>query len=650
MSVILSVNNIAKSFGEDVLFSDVSFIVEENEKVAFVGPNGCGKSTLFHIITGKEEADGGTVSIASDVTVGLLEQYQDDKNVDDIYAYVLQARSDILAMEEKLKNMEKQMAGQAGNDTNRLFEEYHSLSHIYETEGGQSYRSEVTGVLKGLGFCEDDFHKSMQVLSGGQKTRVNLARLLLTKPDLLLLDEPINHLDLSSIEWLEGYLKNYRKTVVIVAHDRYFLDRIVGKVIDLSAKKAKSYQGNYTDFVDQKALWQTSIANAYEKQQKEIAHEEAVIGKLKQFNRQKSIKRAESRQKKLEKIVPLDAPEKARDTMRITLGVNKVSGKDVLKIDCLSKEFDGKRLFGDLSFQIYRNERVAVIGDNGCGKTTLLKIINEVIPPDQGSVTIGANVSIGYYDQEQQNLDENKTLFDELSDAYVDLTGTKIRNVLAAFLFKADDVYKRIGDLSGGERGRISLCKLMLSGANFLILDEPTNHLDMESKEILENAITSYEGTVLYVSHDRYFVNQTATRILEMTSTYGLTEFQGNYDYYIEKRDTIRRDYGDRAASFDTGTVAGDLPPADRNEDAKVAWQKRKEEAAKEKKRKQQIAETESAIEKTETEIAAIDEQFLDEEIAKNSAKLNELSAKQNELRSHLDALYEEWEKLQYEE
>ena len=663
MSVILSANHIAKSFGGEVLFSDVTFLIEANEKVAFVGSNGCGKTTLFRMLTGKEETDAGNVALAADTTVGYLEQYQDQTGADDIYEYVLHAREDLLAMEERLLLLERQMGqsdeksaanGDAFRDKkssqseamSRL-DDYHSLLHLYEAEGGNSYRSEVVGVMKGLGFTEEDFHKSMAMLSGGQKTRLNLARLLLTKPDLLLLDEPINHLDLKSIEWLEGFLKNYRKTVIIVAHDRYFLDRIVGKVVDLSGKTARTYKGNYTEYVRQKELWQLTVQNAYEKQQKEIAHEEAVIKKLKQFNREKSVKRAESREKKLSKIEVMDAPEGKTEGMKISLKPERESGKDVLSVEGLAKAFEGRKLFSELAFHIQKGERVAIIGDNGCGKTTLLKIINEVLLPDAGTIRIGANVTIGYYDQEQQNLDESKTLFEELSDAYSDLTETKIRNVLAAFLFKNDDAAKRISDLSGGERGRISLCKLMLSGANFLILDEPTNHLDMESKDILEEALNSYTGTVLYVSHDRYFVNRTADRILEMTAACGLTEYLGNYDYYLEKRDTIRRDeYGTSGTSV-VSQVTSDGGEADAKEASREAWQKRKEEAAREKKRQRDIEDAEEKIESLETQIASIDEQFSDEETAKNSAKLNELSAKRESLQEELDILYEEWERLQ---
>ncbi|MBQ7676905.1 MAG: ABC-F family ATP-binding cassette domain-containing protein [Lachnospiraceae bacterium] len=753
--MILNVSHITKAFGEDVLFSDVTFMIEENEKVAFVGPNGCGKTTLFRILTGKEEADGGNVTLASDTSVGYLEQYQDETNADDIHEYVLHARQDILDMEARLKELEAQMGSEAsvgehgdrsmmesldaessqgaldeghgqkstetsGKESGRnvatasdedhaqmsteisdgeamqmptaspdgdhaqtmaILCAYHSLLHIYEAAGGNSYRSEVVGVLKGLGFAEEDFHKSMSMLSGGQKTRVNLARLLLTKPDLLLLDEPINHLDLASIEWLEGFLKNYKKTVIIVAHDRYFLDRIVGKVIDLSGKTARTYKGNYTAYAAQKELWQVTVRNAYEKQQEEIAHEEAVIRKLKQFNREKSIKRAESREKKLAKVERVDAPEKEREAMRIALVPDKESGKDVLLAEGLAKAFGEKRLFDGLGFHIQKGERVAIIGDNGCGKTTLLKIINEVLPPDDGTVRIGANVTIGYYDQEQQNLDESKTLFAELSDAYPDLTETKVRNVLAAFLFREDDVYKKIADLSGGERGRISLCKLMLSGANFLILDEPTNHLDMESKDILEQALNSYTGTVLYVSHDRYFVNRTAQRILEMTSAHGLVEYLGNYDYYLEKRENIRlegaagngkggsgaktqpgvRDISGsengrnciRSGDLSSGiSVSSDVsseggqPALSSKEAAKEAWQKRKDEAAKEKKRQREIEATEEKIAELEAAIAAIDEQFNDPETAKNSAKLNELTAERERKQAQLDELYDHWEML----
>lgn len=673
MSTVLSVQNLKKEYGERVLFSGISFEVADNERLAIVGPNGCGKSTMLNIIAGETDATDGLALLVKDCSMGYLAQYQEDEpDFANIHEYVLSVRQDILDMEARLKELEWQMDA-SGGELDRVMDEYHTLSHTYDAAGGTSYRSEAVGVLKGLGFLDGDLTKSMNELSGGQKTRVNLARLLLKKPDVLLLDEPVNHLDMASIEWLEGFLANYRHAVVVVAHDRYFLDKVATDVLDLGSSVRRLYHGNYSSFVEQKSVLVKSYERAYEKQQKEIAHQEEVIKKLKQFNREKSIRRAESREKKLARLEKMDAPEAERQNMRLTLTPERESGKDVLQVEGLAKSFDGRRLFSDLDFRVQRGERVALIGENGCGKTTILKIINEVLPPDAGLVRIGTGVSIAYFDQEQQNLDESKTLYDELSDAYANLTETKIRNVLAAFLFQADDAYKRISELSGGERGRISLCKLMLSGANFLILDEPTNHLDMESKEILGQTLLSYTGTVLYVSHDRYFINQTAERILELSAAHGLREFLGDYDYYQRKRGELASAavsaakkqaaggaVSGKAASgsgaevsvngaADDGTASGNGAVNDEAAavvSGKDAWKKQKEEAAKQRKRENERKRIEEEIEALETESEGIDEAFLDEATAKNSAKLNELTSRQDEIKRQLEELYERWDEL----
>ena len=660
MSTVLSVQNLKKEYGERVLFADISFEVSDSERLAIVGPNGCGKSTLLNIVAGEADATEGMALLGKDCSLGYLAQYQEEEpDFANIHEYVLSVRQDILDMEARLAELEGQMDAE-GDALERVMEEYHALSHTYDAAGGTSYRSEAVGVLKGLGFLEGDLTKSMGELSGGQKTRVNLARLLLKNPDVLLLDEPVNHLDMASIEWLEGFLANYKHAVIVVAHDRYFLDKVATDVLDLGSSVRRLYHGNYSSFVEQKSLLVKSYEKAYEKQQKEISHQEEVIKKLKQFNREKSIRRAESREKKLARIEKLDVPEAERQNMRLTLTPERESGKDVLQVEGLAKSFDGRGLFSDVDFRVQRGERVALIGENGCGKTTILKIINEVLAPDAGHIRIGTGVSIAYFDQEQQNLDESKTLYDELSDAYVNLTETKIRNVLAAFLFKADDAYKRISELSGGERGRISLCKLMLSGANFLILDEPTNHLDMESKEILGQALLSYTGTVLYVSHDRYFVNQTAQRILELSAANGLREFLGDYDYYQQKRGELAEAAAAKQTAA-TGAAFGKTAPGDGTADGgavsggagaldglsgKDAWKKQKEEAAKQRKQENERKKIEEEIEALETENESIDEAFLDEATAKNSAKLNELLARQNEIRASLEKLYEQWEEL----
>ncbi len=640
--MILDCHDIKVEFGDEVLFDRVSFLVRDREHVAIVGPNGCGKTTLLSVIMGQQRAVEGTVTKPSDVTVGYLRQYQEDLSDTTIHEHVLHARQDILDLEAELSEMEKSFEGLSESELHDAMEKYHSKMHEFDLMGGHSYRSEVVGVLKGLGFCEDDFDKPVERLSGGEKTRVNLAKLLITEPDLLLLDEPINHLDMKSIEWLEGYLADYKGALLIVAHDRYFLDKVADTVLYLSYHTGRVYKGNYTEFIRQRDEWLLTMEREYENQQRVIAHEEAVIKKLRQFNREKSIKRAESRIKRLNKLKRVERVKGDDTDMHLTLTPKISSGKDVLEVTGLSKSFKERNLFHDLSFSLQRGEHVAIIGENGTGKTTILKVLNDRIPADAGKVRLGANVTIAYYDQEQQELDDKKTLYDEVSDAYPDMTETEVRNVLAAFLFTDEEVFQPISTLSGGERGRVSLAKLMLSGANFLILDEPTNHLDMESKEILENAVNSYEGTVLYVSHDRYFINQTAERILELRDE-GFYNYLGDYDYYLKKREE---------AVYQNGH--GENPDRDISDDGaatevisgKEDYENQKRLAAEKKKKQRQIEAVEAEIEELENEIAKIDEQFLDPDTQKNSAKLNELTAKQNELKEKLDEKYAAWDEL----
>ena len=536
--MILSCNNISKSFGTDVIIKSCSFNIEDHEKAAIVGINGAGKSTLLKIITGIEPADTGLVTLAKDKTLGYLSQQQNLNSDNTIYDELLSVKQYILDMEAQLRSIENQMKSADDTALETLMKKYSDLNHEFELNNGYAYKSEITGVLKGLGFAEEDFTLNVNTLSGGQKTRVALGRLLLSKPDIILLDEPTNHLDMESISWLENYLLNYSGAVLIVAHDRYFLDKIVSNIIELDNGNATVFSGNYTDYASKKAILRNMQLKEYLNQQREIKHQEEVITKLKQFNREKSIKRAESREKMLNKMEFVDKPEILNDKMDIKLEPNVISGNDVLTVDNLTKGFDGTVLFDNICFQIKRGERVALIGSNGTGKTTILKLINGIIPADSGSIYLGAKVNIGYYDQEHHVLDPDKTIFDEIRDAYPDLNNTQIRNTLAAFLFTNEDVFKYIKDLSGGERGRVSLAKLMLSNANFLILDEPTNHLDITSKEILENALNSYTGTVLFVSHDRYFINSTATRIIELANK-TVVNYIGNYDYYLEKKDIL---------------------------------------------------------------------------------------------------------------
>ena len=647
--MILSCQNISKSFGTDEILKNVSFHIEANEKAAIVGINGAGKSTLLKIIMQKETPDTGEVILAKDATIGYLAQYQDVSGHRTIYEEVLDAKKNIIEMEERLRGMEAQMNALTGQELEALLDGYHRLSHEFELLGGYTYRSEVTGILKGLGFVESEFDRQMSELSGGQKTRVSLGKLLVTKPDVLLLDEPTNHLDMESIQWLEGFLMNYKGAVVIVSHDRYFLDRVVTKVVEIFQHQGYVYQGNYTEFAKKKAKIREDLLKQYYNQQREIKHQEEVITKLKSFNREKSIKRAESREKMLDKIERLEKPTDENTDIHIVLEPDVTSGNDVLTVEHLRKAFGTHTLFDDLSFEIKRGERVALIGNNGTGKTTILKIINELLLADGGTIVLGSNVHIGYYDQEHQLLHMEKTIFEEIADDYPQLNHTKIRNVLAAFLFTNDDVFKRIADLSGGERGRVSLAKLMLSDANFLILDEPTNHLDITSKEILESALNQYTGTVFFVSHDRYFINHTATRILDLTGG-TIVNYIGNYDYYLEKHDELTRIYVEaepkaQAAQMTEQTVAQDGSGTDKKAD----WQTQKAEQARIRKLENTLKKAEERIAELEDLIAGIDEECADPANATNSAKLGELTGRQNEYRSELEKCYEEWEQVSME-
>ena len=639
--MILSCQNISKAFGTECIVTQASFHIEDHEKAAIVGINGAGKTTLLRMIVGELEPDSGVVALAKGKTFGYLEQHQDIHGDQTIYEELLSVKEDVLRMEQRMREMEHEMKHLSGDALQNLMEQYNRISTEFEHQNGYALQSELVGVLKGLGFTEDEFQKKIATLSGGQKTRVALGRLLLSSPDLLLLDEPINHLDLNSIAWLENYLINYRGAVLIVAHDRYFLNRVVTKIIELDNGRVMTFSGNYSAYAEKKAQLREAAWRAYVNQQQEIRHQEAVIAKLKSFNREKSIKRAESREKMLDKMDVLEKPTEVRSDMRIRLEPRITSGNDVLTVEHLSKAFPGQTLFQDLNFEIKRGERVAIIGNNGTGKTTILKILNEVIRPDAGSFTLGSRVQIGYYDQEHQVLHMEKTIFQEISDAYPYLTNTEIRNVLAAFLFTNDDVFQPIHTLSGGERGRISLAKLMLSNANFLILDEPTNHLDIVSKEILENALKDYTGTVLYVSHDRYFINQTATRILELTGQ-TLVNYIGNYDYYLEKKEELTRIY---APAADAAAPEETAAPSEASS-TKLDWKAQKEEQARLRKKENELKKTEKRIEELETRDSEIDEEMSKPEVATNVAECVKLSKEKAEIAAELEELYEKWEEL----
>lgn len=634
--MVLACNNISKSFGIDEIIKNASFNIEEREKAAIVGINGAGKTTLLRIIMGEYQADSGEVIIAKDRTIGYLAQHQKLSGDNTIYDELLSVKKDIIELEQKIRRLELEMHSKEGVELEAVMEAYSKSTHQFELQNGYAYKSEVVGVLKGLGFDESDFEKKMNTLSGGQKTRVALGRLLLSKPDIIMLDEPTNHLDMNSIAWLENYLVNYDGSVIIVAHDRYFLDKVVTKVIEVERGIVSVFSGNYSDYAAKKKQLMDAKLKEYYNQQRDIKHQEEVIAKLKSFNREKSIKRAESREKLLDKIEVIDKPITEQETMHFKLEPAKESGNDVLSVEGLSKAFGGNRLFDNVSFEIKKGEKVALIGNNGTGKTTILKIINHIIDADAGKVKLGANVEIGYYDQEHSVLHMDKTAFDEIGDAYPDMTNTQIRNMLACFLFTGDDVFKKISDLSGGERGRVSLAKLMLSNANFLILDEPTNHLDIMSKEILESALNRYTGTVLYVSHDRYFINKTASRIMELSAN-TVTNYIGNYDYYLEKRDIL--------APKEVKQVS-----SEKNTAVKDDWKAQKEEQAKLRKRQNDIAKIEKSIEQLEKDNSELDEQLALPEVYSDVKQLMKLNEKKQEIEKKLERLYEDWEALSADE
>ena len=636
--MILSCQSICKSFGEKVILQDASFHIEEREKAALIGNNGAGKTTLLRIIMQEVSADSGQVVIAKDKKIGYLAQYQDIHGHHTIYEELMTTKQYILDMEDKIRSLEQEMKYVAGDKLENLMNSYTRLTHQFELENGYAYKSEIVGVLKGLGFEEDDYNKQIENLSGGQKTRVALGKLLISKPDILLLDEPTNHLDMESIAWLETYLLNYPGAVFIVSHDRYFLDKVVTKIVEIEAAQMRMYEGNYSAYALKKAQLRDAQYKAYLNQQREIKHQEAVITKLRSFNREKSIKRAESRVKMLDKIQRIEKPMEIDNQMRISLEPRFVSGNDVLTVEGLSKAFPGQTLFTDINFEIKRGERVALIGNNGTGKTTILKILNGIVEADAGRFALGAKVQIGYYDQEHHVLHMEKTIFQEISDTYPTLTETEIRNMLAAFLFTGDDVFKLISSLSGGERGRVSLAKLMLSEANFLILDEPTNHLDIASKEILEEALNSYTGTVLYVSHDRYFINQTATRIMDLTNQ-AIVNYIGDYDYYLEKKDQMTQIY----APFQ-GANAVEVKEA--VSETKLTWQQQKEEQAQKRKRENELKKVEARIEELETRDKEIDDTMVLPDICTNVAECTKLSREKAAIAEELEGLYEKWEEL----
>ena len=657
--MILSCQNITKSFGDKDVLKKITFHINDHEKVALIGNNGAGKTTLFHIITKELDADAGEISIKKDASIGYLSQHHDYTSTNTVYDELLVVKTDVIRMEEQLRQMEDEMKHLTEENLDAHMKAYHDKMHAFDLAGGYTYKSDIQGILRGLQFKEEDFVKPVSTLSGGERTRLLLGRILLEKPDLILLDEPTNYLDIESVRWLENYLLNVKSAVLVVSHDRYFINKIVSKVIEIEQGNSLCYEGNYEDFIVKKEVWLQSRIAAYENQQREIKHQEEVITKLRSFNREKSVKRADSRQKLLDRIERIDKPVEERADMQFTLSPAITSGNDVLSVQGLAKSYGDRTLFSSVSFEIKRGEHIALIGQNGTGKTNILKIINGLIEADKGSVTLGTNVTIGYFDQQSRVLDESKTVFDEISDTYPKLTQTEIRNVLAAFLFTGDEVFQPIRSFSGGERGRVVLAKLMLSGANFLILDEPTNHLDMISKEVLEEALNAYTGTVLYVSHDRYFINRTASRILHLDGC-KITSYQGDYDYFLEKssQDVERSaDYmskgtsatGNNGATSDSTSNSASAPSdscSGTQTDAKLDWAKQKELQAAKRKKENQLAKTEKEIEELETQISKLQEEMSKPEIASNSVKLQELCKECDTAQSRLDELYKLWEEL----
>ncbi|MBQ3614815.1 MAG: ABC-F family ATP-binding cassette domain-containing protein [Anaerotignum sp.] len=639
--MILACRQLHKAYGIDVILEKVTFHIEEREKAAIVGVNGAGKTTLFKVLTGEISADGGEFYLKKDTSVGYLAQNFEINSDKTIYDEMLSVFNKIMQTEANLREMENEMGGLSGQALADKMEEYAALQHYFEENDGYSYQSRLKGVLKGLGFQESDFNRPMNQLSGGQKTRVHLGKLLLSKPDVLLLDEPTNHLDIASIEWLEDFLRTYPGSVLIISHDRYFLDRIVTKVIEIENKKSYVYNGNYSFYWQQKEINREIQQKAYDMQQKEIKHQEDVIRTLRQFNREKSIKRAESREKVLDKMERIDRPDALPDQMRLTLTPHLTSGNDVLHAEDLSKSYGGQKIFQGVSFDVKRSDKVAIIGPNGVGKSTLFRMLLKEVSSDSGLIRFGTNVFVGYYDQEQAKLDESKTIFEEISDSYPTLTQGQIRNMLAAFVFTGDDVFKPISALSGGEKGRVSLAKIMLSKANTLMLDEPTNHLDMFSKEVLESAINRYEGTCIYISHDRYFINKTAEKILELTPT-GVILYNGNYDYYLEKKAERARNEAEKA--LQNPQKATTTAPAQPISETKNDWLKQKEQQAAERKLANKIKKIETEIEETENAIAKADEDMA--ACGTDFNRANEIFETKTKLEEKLEKLYEEWEEL----
>ena len=632
----MSCSNICKSYGINTVLDNISFNLQDEDKVGFVGINGAGKSTLFKILSQELAADSGDIYISKDKTIGYLSQNMSLDSSNTIMEEMLKVYENIVQMEHRLRELEVMIASEENiMDTSyheKLMKEYSNLLDEFTAKNGYGYKSYIRGVLVGLGFAENDFNKKVNILSGGQKTRVSLGKLLLVKPNILLLDEPTNHLDLDAVEWLEDFLKNYRGCIFVISHDRFFLDIITNKIIEISSNKIDEYSGNYSSYVKEREIRKENLIKQYYLQQKEISRQEVIIDRFKSYNREKSIKQAESREKALDKIERIERPDSDPAAARMNFDVRIRSGNDVLKLENVSKSYNSNDLFTNISLQIKRGERVAIIGPNGTGKTTLFKIIMDHVNPDCGEVQLGRNVNIGYYDQEQSDLNDNNTIIDEIWDAYPALTQTKLRTILGAFLFYGEEIFKSISLLSGGEKSRVALVKLILSKSNFLLLDEPTNHLDIISKEALEDALKSYDGTILTISHDRYFLNKVAEKILYLDSEHGITEYPGNYSYYLEKKGRPTR-FVEQPVIIEGMTKTA----------AKEEKRKLKEQALKEKQGKEMLESIESEIALCEEKISQLHELLCSEEVYSNHEKSQEISNQIKVLEDRVQQLYEEW-------
>lgn len=635
--IVLNCKDIKKSYGIDEILKDVSFSINEGEKAGFIGANGAGKSTLFKIITGETEYDSGELYIDKNKKLGYLSQHLSLDSSNTIFDEMLTVFSDLVSTENKLKNLENIMNEPYDPSKeeyhNKIIKDYVSLCESYKINGGYTYRGEINKVLSGLGFTESDLAKSIHILSGGQKTRTALCKLLLIKPDILLLDEPTNHLDLEAIEWLEGYLKDYKGTVITISHDRFFLDAVTTRTLELINGHVASYSGNYSTFIEEKKRNYEIEMKAYVLQQSEIKRQEEIIERYRSFNREKSIKAAESREKALQKIERIQAPDKSTKASKIKFETLIESGNDVLFCENLSKSYDDKKLFCNVNLDIKKSEKIALIGENGRGKTTLFKIILHKVEQENGIAVLGKNVFTGYYDQEQSDLNPQNNVIDEVWDCYPELTTTQIRSALAAFLFKDDDVFKKISSLSGGEKCRINLLKLMLSKSNFLLLDEPTNHLDIMSREALEDALISYNGTVFVISHDRYFLNKVINKIYELKED-GIKQYLGNYTYYMEKKKNPLRFAQEEYSAGKTKT--------------QMQHEKKKMHDAEkqEKELKIKISSIESSISAIENEITELQKKMCEKDIYSSPVRSQEMNAAIKDNQQKLDELYDEWEKL----